>query len=150
MTHTIRVNFPKLAPKAFKSLYDLSLSVHDGLLGARLVELVQLRLSQINGCAYCIDMHWSALIKQDMDPRHINALAGWREAPFFSERERAAVQWAELVNAIPHRDPGDADFAALKAHFNDAEIAELGFVTAAIRAWNMLNVSFRNPVPEKG
>jgi AhpD family alkylhydroperoxidase len=131
-------------------LYDLSLSVHDGLLGARLVELVQLRLSQINGCAYCIDMHWSALVKQDMDPRHINALAGWREAPFFSERERAALQWAELVNAIPHRDPGDADFAALKAHFNDAEIAELGFVTAAIRAWNMLNVSFRNPVPEKG
>jgi AhpD family alkylhydroperoxidase len=123
--------------------------VHDGLLGARLVELVQLRLSQINGCAYCIDMHWSALIKQDMDPRHINALAGWREAPFFSERERAALQWAELVNAIPQRDPGDADFAALKVHFNDAEIAELGFAVAAIRAWNMLNVSFRNPVPEK-
>lgn len=149
MTHPIRVNFPQLAPKAFKNLYELSMSVHDGLLGKRLVELVQLRVSQINGCAYCIDMHWSALIKQDMDARHINALAGWREAPFFSERERAALHWAELVNAIPHRDASDEEFAALKAHFNDAEIAELVFAIAAIRAWNLLNVAFRNPMPDK-
>lgn len=150
MAHAIRVNFPQLAPKAFKALYDLSMAVHDGALGPRLVELVQLRVSQINGCAFCIDMHWAALVKQDMDPRHINAVAGWREAPFFSARERAALHWAELVNAIPQRDASDEAFAALKAHFSDAEIAELGFAIAAIKAWNLLNVSFRNPLPEKG
>jgi AhpD family alkylhydroperoxidase len=150
MSHTVRVNYPKLAPKPFKALYDMSMALHEGALGKRLVELVLLRLSQVNGCAYCIDMHWANLIKQDMEPRHINAVAGWREAPFFSERERAALHWAELVNAIPHRDPSDEEFAKLQAHFNDTEIAELGFAIAAINAWNLLNVSFRNPVPEKG
>ena len=108
-----------------------------------------LRVSQINGCAYCIDMHWRDLIKLDADPRHLNALAGWREAPFFSERERAALRWAEIVNAIPHADLSDEEFALLKQHFSDEEIAELGFTIAVINAWNLLNVSFRNPVPEK-
>jgi alkylhydroperoxidase family enzyme len=87
------------------------------------------------------------LIKLEVSPRHANAVAGWREAPFFSARERAALQWSELVNGIPHTDPDDAAFAALKAEFSDQEIAELGFVIGAIRAWNMLNVSFRNPIP---
>ena len=93
-------------------------------------------------------MHWADLLKQDVNPRHVNAVAGWREAPFFSERERAALNWAEAVNAIPHRDPSDADFAQLKAHLSDTEIAELGFVIGTINVWNRLNVSFRTPVPE--
>jgi AhpD family alkylhydroperoxidase len=142
MTHTIRVNFPKLAPKAFKSLYDLSLSVHDGLLGARLVELVQLRLSQINGCAYCIDMHWSALIKQDMDPRHINALAGWREAPFFSERERAALLWTDAMTQLTEGHPSDAVYEQVAAQFDESEIAELTLAIVTINAWNRFGVGF--------
>ena len=77
-------------------------------------------------------------------------MAGWREAPFFSERERAALRWAEVVNDIPHRDPSDEEFAALKAHFSDEEIAELGFAIAAIAAWNLLNVSLRTPLPQRG
>ena len=106
-----------------------------------------LRVSQINGCAVCIDMHWRDLMAQDEDPRRINAVAGWREASFFDERERAALRWAELVSDIPHGDPSDADFAELKAHFSDKEIAELGFTIAVITSWNLLNVSLRNPVP---
>ena len=119
------------------------------MLGHRLVDLVLLRVSQINGCAYCIDMHWRDLIKMDVDPRHANAVAGWREAPFFDERERAALEWAELVAGLPHTDPSDEAFARLRTQFTDEEIAELGFVIATITAWNLLNVSFRNPVPEK-
>ncbi len=148
MAHTARVNYFQRANKAANALLALSNTVHAGALGRRLVDLVYLRVSQINGCAFCIDMHWNDLIKQDIAPRHLNALAGWREAPFFSERERAALNWAERVNAIPHAEPGDEDFAQLQAHFSEAEIAELGFAIAAIRGWNMLNVSFKQPVPE--
>ena len=147
-THAPRVAYFKLAPKAFKALYDLSTSLRRDLLGHRLVDLVLLRVSQINGCAYCIDMHWRDLIKLGADARHLNTLTGWRESPFFDARERAALRWAEIVNDIPRSDPSDEEFAALKQHFSDEEIAELGFVIAAINAWNLLNVGFRNPVPE--
>ncbi len=149
MTHTARLAYPQLAPKAFKALLDLSAAVHDGALGRRLVDLVLLRVSQINGCAYCIDMHWRDLIRHEADSRHLNALAGWREAPFFSARERAALCWAEIVNATPRANASDEEFASLRTQFSDVEIAELGFVIAAINAWNLLNVSFRNPVPER-
>ena len=94
-------------------------------------------------------MHWAELLKQGMDPRHVNAVAGWREAHrFFSESERAALNWAEGVNAVPQRVPTDADFEQMRRHFSDAVIAELTFVVGAIRAWNMLNASFHVPVPE--
>ena len=81
--------------------------------------------------------------------RRCHKTAGWREAPFFSERERAALRWAEIVTATPHSDASDEEFAALRAHFSDEEIAELGFAIVTINAWNLLNVSFRNPIPEK-
>ena len=148
MTHAARIALFQLAPPNLHAMINLSASVKKSSLGERLVELVQLRVSQINGCGVCIDMHWRDLIKQDLNPRHINALAGWREAPFFSERERAALQWAELVNAIPNKEPGDADFADLKAHFSDTEIAELSYAIAVIKGWNVLNISLRNPIPE--
>ena len=147
-THAARIAYQQLAPKAFKALYDLSTSLRRDLLGHRLVDLVLLRVSQVNGCAFCIDMHWRDLIKLGADARHLNTLAGWRESPFFDERERAALRWAEIVNDIPHRDPTDEEFAALKQHFSDEEVAELGFVIATINAWNMLNVAFRHPVPQ--
>jgi AhpD family alkylhydroperoxidase len=147
MTHQARLPYYQLAPKAFQAMYNLSSAIRKDLLGARLTELVFMRVSQINGCAFCIDMHWRDLVKQGMDARHINAVAGWREAPYFTERERAALNWAELVTSIPQRDPSDADFAALREHFSDEEIAELGFAIAVITGWNLLNVSFRNPLP---
>lgn len=148
MTHTARIEYQSLAPKAMKALLTLSTTANASPLGKRLIDLVQLRVSQINGCGFCIDMHWADLIKQDVNPRHVNAVAGWREAPFFSERERAALNWAEAVTSIPQRDPSDADFAALKANFSDSEIADLGFVIGTITFWNLLNVSFRTPMPE--
>jgi AhpD family alkylhydroperoxidase len=148
MTNAIRVPFFKLAPASFQAMLALSASVRASSLGPRLVELVLLRVSQINGCGVCIDMHWRDLVKQDVDPRHLNAVAGWREAPFFTERERAALRWAEIVTAIPLRDASDEEFALLKQQFSDAEIAELGFTIAVINGWNMLNISFRNPIPQ--
>jgi AhpD family alkylhydroperoxidase len=148
MTHTARIPFFQLAPASLQAMINLSGTVKKSSLGVRLVELVNLRLSQINGCGVCIDMHWRDLIRQEAEPRHLNALAGWREAPFFSERERAALHWAELVNAIPQKEPGDADFERLQQHFTDSEIAELGYAIAVIKGWNLLNISLRNQIPE--
>lgn len=147
--HEPRLNYHALAPKAAKALVAFSASAGASL-GLRLRELVNLRISQINGCAFCIDMHGTALMRDGMEPRHVNAVAGWREAHrFFDARERAALNWAEAVNAVPHRGPSDADLEELRRHFSDTEIAELTFAVGAIRAWNMLNASFQMPVPEE-
>jgi len=148
MSHTARIPLFTLAPNNLKALIALSTSTKNSSLGARLVELVQLRVSQVNGCGVCVDMHWRDLVKQGLDPRHLNALAGWREAPFFSERERAALAWADAVNALPGRDETDSAWPGLREHFSDTEIAELGYTIAAIRAWNVINLSLRNPLPE--
>ncbi|MEO7580209.1 MAG: carboxymuconolactone decarboxylase family protein [Massilia sp.] len=148
MSHSARIPFFTLAPANLKAMINLSATVKQSSLGPRLVELVNLRVSQINGCGVCVDMHWRDLIKQDLNPRHLNALPGWREAPFFSERERAALGWAEAVNALPREDHTDAAYAEAQLHFSPTEIAELTYAVATIRAWNVLNLSLRNPIPE--
>lgn len=148
MSNTVRIPYATLAPANFHALIALSISVKQSSLGYRLVELVQMRVSQINSCGICVDMHWRDLIRQEVEPRHLNALAGWREAPFFSERERAALAWAEAVNALPQADATDAAYAELHQHFNDTEIVELTYAVAAIRAWNVINLSLRNQIPE--
>ena len=147
-SHAPRLNYHALAPKAAKALGGLSFVAATGL-DPRLHELINLRISQINGCAFCIDMHWAALVGSGMDARHVNAVAGWREAArFFSERERAALNWAEAVNALPQRSPSDADFDLARTHFSEAELAQLTFAIGTIRTWNMLNASFHTQVPE--
>jgi AhpD family alkylhydroperoxidase len=148
MSNTARLPFFTLAPANLKALIALSVSVKQSSLGHRLVELVQLRVSQINGCGVCIDMHWRDVIAQEAEPRHLNALPGWREAPFFSPRERAALGWAEAVNALPQQDGTDAAYAQLQQHFNDTEVAELTYAVAAIKGWNVINLSLRNQIPQ--
>jgi AhpD family alkylhydroperoxidase len=96
MSHTTRTPFFTLAPANLKARFNLSVSVKQSALGAYLVEPVNQRVSQINGCGICLDMHWRDLVMQGADQRHLNAVAGWREAPCFSARERAAPRCAEL------------------------------------------------------
>jgi len=147
MSHAPRINLFANAPSALKAMVNLSQTVKQGVLGPRLVELVNLRVSQQNGCGVSVDMHWRDLVKQGADPRHLNSVAAWRESPFFSERERAALAWADAVNALPHRDDTDAAWPALREHFSEGEIAELGYTIAVIRGWNAINLSLRNPIP---
>jgi AhpD family alkylhydroperoxidase len=148
MSHTARIPFFTLAPANLKAMIALSGSVKKSSLGERLVELINLRVSQINGCGVCVDMHWRDLVKQGADYRHLNAIAGWREAPFFSARERAALGWAEAVNALPQADNTDAAYAELREHFNETETAEMAYAVAVIKGWNMINLSLRNQIPE--
>jgi AhpD family alkylhydroperoxidase len=149
MSQEPRLNYYAAAPKSAQALTTLSTTCAPTL-EPRLRALVDLRVSQINGCAFCLDMHSAELLKLGVDQRHLNTLAGWREAHrFFTPRERAALAWAEAVNAIPHRTPTDAEFRELRENFKESEIAELTFAIGAIRAWNMLNASFHTPVPER-
>ena len=147
MPHAARINLFALAPAALKAMINLSQTVKGGTLGVRLVELVKLRVSQQNGCGLCADMHWRDLVKQGADPRHLNSVAAWRESPFFDGRECAALAWADAVNALPGRDDTDAAWPALREHFSDDEIAELGYAIAVIRGWNAINLSLRTPIP---
>lgn len=146
--HTARLPYHQLSPTAFMGLVSLSETIKKGPLGARLAELVFLRVSQINGCAYCMDMHWTYLVKEGMDPRHLNAVAGWREAPFFSDRDRAALRWAEILTATPHSNASDEEFATLQTVLSNGEISDLGFAVAVINGWNLVNAGMRSPIPQ--
>lgn len=138
-----RVDYPTYVPAAFKALYAASTAVHEGALEPTLVELVFLRVSQINGCAYCMDMHAGALHKAGMDPRKLHTLAGWRDSRFFDPRERAALAWAEALATLPSGAPADATYAALQPHFDPAGIATLTMAVALISAWNRLGVGLQ-------
>jgi AhpD family alkylhydroperoxidase len=143
------MNYQAAAPKAVQALIAFARSASPTM-DPRLVDLVMLRISQINGCAFCVDMHAAALTRLGIDQRKLHNLAGWREAyRLFNDRERAALAWAEAMNAIPQRAPTDDEFSALRAHFTNQEMTELSCAVTVIRAFNMLNVSFRTPVPEQ-
>ena len=148
MSQKVRLPYYQLAPTAFRKLLDLSNTMQECSLGRRLVDLVFLRISQINGCGYCIDMHWRDLIAHGADARELNSISAWRESPFFSERERAALAWGEIITSSPAAASDDT-YAALREHFSETEVAELGFTIATINAWNLLNAGFRNPIPIK-
>src|SRR5256885_17084602 len=121
MSQQPRLNYYEAAPKSAQALVQFSMAAAPSL-EPRLRELVNLRVSQINGCAFCLDMHSHALARMGVDARTLATVAGWREAQrFFSPRERAALAWAEAVNAVPQRAPSDADFGALREHFKDVE-----------------------------
>ncbi len=125
-------------------------AIESSTLGKSLVDLVFARVSQINGCAYCLDMHVRDLREQGEDWQRINSLATWREVSFFSERERAALDWAETTTRLPeHHGARDAEFEGLKAHFSDLEIVELSIAIAQINAWNRMGVGMRLPVAAK-
>lgn len=142
------IDYTVHAPQAFQHLLQLSGGLHKGPLGSKLVELVSLRVSQINGCVFCLDMHSTALRKAGMEQRKLDTLAAWRESPLFDGRERAALGWAEALNDIGNAQIPDGALDALRPHFNEREISELSFTVAMINAWNMLNVGLHKPLPE--
>ena len=112
----------------------------------RLAELVKIRASQINGCAYCIDMHTKDARVAGETEQRIYALSAWRETPFFSERERAALEWTEAVTRVGDTHVPDEVFAQASAHFNEDELVALTFSVVVINCWNRLAIAFRAPV----
>jgi AhpD family alkylhydroperoxidase len=148
--NTPRLPWTRLAPKAYQAMAGVNAAIADSTLGTRLIDLVQTRVSQLNGCAFCLDMHVRDLRRQGEDWQRINSLATWREVGFYSERERAALNWAEtLTRLVEHHGERDADFETLRGQFNDQEIVELSVAIAQINAWNRLGVGMQLPVAAK-
>ncbi|WP_443115792.1 carboxymuconolactone decarboxylase family protein [Herbaspirillum seropedicae] len=146
-----RLPHAKLAAPAFNALLKASEVVHQSGVDPKLLELVFLRVSQLNGCAFCVDMHSHDLLQKGEDQQRLNTLAAWREIPFFTDAERAALNWAERFTHLHQQDADkeDAAFAQLQQHFNDTEIANLTFAVAIINAWNRLGVSMRPQAPRR-
>ena len=135
---------------AMQPLLALSQQVEaGGRLEPELIHLVLTRVSQINGCAYCVDKHARDLLKMGEDLQRVNSLVTWHEAALYDARERAALQWAESLTRVADTHEPDADFEQLRPHFDDREIAELTLVVAMMNAWNRMGVGMRMPVVPK-
>ena len=105
--------------------------------------LVEIRASQINGCGLCVDMHIKQAVIHNERPLRLHHLVIWRESPLYSERERAALAWTEVLTKIPEHGVSDADFQAVREQFSEKEISDLTFIIMTINAWNRANVAFR-------
>jgi AhpD family alkylhydroperoxidase len=142
----VRVDYRKAFPKGFEAMVSLEGAVRSSGLEPLLLELVKLRASQINGCAYCLDMHSKDARALGEDEQRIHVLAAWREAPFYSPRERAALAWCESLTLLPETEAPDEVFAEVEHQFSHEEIAALTFQIVAINGWNRLAVGLRSPV----
>lgn len=112
-------------------------------LDAPLLHLVRLRASQINGCAYCLDMHWKDLRAAGENEQRLYSLDAWRECPYYSDRERAALDWTEAVTRITDGHASDEVYERVRAHFNERELADLTLAITTINAWNRLSIAAR-------
>src|SRR6201994_2239644 len=138
-----RLDYTKQAQEPIKAMYALGGYLARCGLEERLLELVKIRASQINGCAYCIDMHTKDARAAGETEQRIYALNAWRETPFFTDRERAALAWAESVTHIGS-GVSDALFAEAREQFSEKELVDLTWAVASINAWNRIAISFRS------
>lgn len=141
-----RLNYMKAAPQGLAAFRHLQAYVDQCGLEASLLELVKTRASQINGCAYCIDMHTKDARAAGESEQRLYALSVWHEAPFYSERERAALAWTEALTHIADGSIEDELYEEVRQHFSEKEIADLSLAVIAINGWNRLAIPFRTPV----
>jgi len=138
-----RLRYGKVAPGVYKAMLGLENYVNNCGLEPVLLDLVRLRASQINGCAFCIDMHAKDLRAAGESEQRVYMLDAWRESPFYSDRERAALAWTEAVTLITAEHVPDEVYEQARQHFSEEELANLTLAIIAINGWNRLNVSFR-------
>ena len=139
----IRCEVEKLAPHIAKAMYAFDAASRKVSVEAPLLELVRLRASQLNGCAYCVDLHTTDARKGGESERRLAAVAVWRETPFFTARERAGLALAEAATGLTDGPVGDAVVDEAKRHFSDVELAELIWTLTVINAWNRLGAVAR-------
>jgi AhpD family alkylhydroperoxidase len=139
----MRIDYNKIAPDAVKAMLQLEKYVIQSGLEKSLLELVKLRASQINGCAYCVDMHTSEAKKQGESERRLHAVVVWRESPLFTDRERAALAWTEAVTLLSETKAPDDIYQEVLNYFGEKETVDLTMAIITINSWNRLAVSFR-------
>jgi AhpD family alkylhydroperoxidase len=138
-----RIDYRKYAPEALKAMFALEKYVEESGLELALVHLMKMRASQINGCAYCIDMHSIDARAAGESEQRLYALDAWRETPFFSDRERAALAWTEAITRVSETHVPDEVFEEVKKYFSEKEIIDLTIVATTINMWNRLAISTR-------
>lgn len=143
---TNRIDYGQVAPDAMKAMYGMESYVRRSGLEPALVELVKLRASYMNGCAYCVDMHTKDARAAGESEQRLYAIPVWREAPFFTPRERAALAWTESVTDLGHAAVPDDIYEEARAQFSEVELVNLTMAIIAINGWNRLAVSFRSEV----
>ncbi len=139
-----RLDYMKLAPDAIRLMREFEAYARRSDIEPRLRELVKIRASQINGCAFCIDMHTIDARAGGETEQRIYALSAWRETPFFSDRERAALAWTEALTLLSESHAPDAVYEEARAQFSEKELVDLTVVITTINAWNRLAVGFRS------
>lgn len=142
---TQRINYTKVSPDGFKAMRGLQQYVDNCGLEHKLLELVKMRASQLNGCAYCLDMHSKDARAMGETEQRLYVLDAWREAPFYSERERAALAWTEALTRISKtRDVPDQLYDEARKQFSEKELVDLSLAIIAINGWNRLAIPFRS------
>lgn len=141
-----RVDYAKASPAGLQAMLGLEAHTRASGLEHSLLELVKMRVSQINGCAYCLDMHSKDARAAGETEQRLHVLAAWREAPFYSPRERAALAWAEAVTLVATNDLPDALYNEVHAQFDDKAMVDLTLAIIAINGWNRLAIGFRADV----
>jgi len=138
-----RIHYLRHAPEAVKTMYDLEKYLKESGLEETLLHLVKMRASQINGCAYCIDMHSKDAREMGETEQRLYELAAWRETPFYTERERAALEWTESVTLVSQTHVPDSVYEVARSQFSEKELVDLTFAVAAINTWNRIAIAMR-------
>lgn len=147
-----RMNIARLAPDLYRAVAALDDRVMACGLDRRILHLVKLRASQINGCAFCVDLHVKESLADGLDPRMLHLVAVWRESPVFDSRDRAALTWTETVTLVAETGIPDDAFALVRASFSDTEIAQMTVAIGTINLWNRIAIGSRQhpPAPAAG
>ncbi len=138
-----RLNYAKAFPAGLHAVLGVEKAVRESGLEASLLELVKTRASQLNGCAYCIDMHTKDARAAGETEQRLYALSAWRETPFFTPREQAALAWTEAVTNIQQGHANDAEYESARQQFDEAELTKLTIAIAQINVWNRIAIAFR-------
>src|SRR3989442_7009414 len=138
-----RFNYAEAAPGAYKAMLGLEQYLHECGLEESLIHLIKLRASQLNGCAYCLDMHWKDLRAIGEGEQRLYSLDAWRECPYYTDRERAALEWTQAVTLITSGHVSDAVYEEVRPHFSEKELCDRTLAAAAINGWNGLSISAR-------
>ena len=138
-----RIDFTRLSPEGYQAMLGLEHYLSTSTVEKKLLHLVKLRVSQINGCAFCLDMHWKDLKVEGETDQRMYSLDAWRETSYYTDRERAALAWAEAVTNISDGHAPDELFEEARQYFSEQELADLTLAVAAINGWNRISIAFR-------
>jgi AhpD family alkylhydroperoxidase len=139
-----RLNFWKIAPEPYRAMASLEQYLSQCGSDKKLLHMVKLRASQINGCAFCIDMHWKDARAEGESEQRLYGLDAWRESPYYSDRERAALEWTEALTNITHGHVPDEVYDSVRTHFSEKELVDLTWAVATINSWNRVAISMRS------